>query len=177
MAFTFEFDPGELESLISAAVNTFDFELPGSGGQTLGRDLAVRVAHQIQERSNEGKDPEGRDWTPNERRYAAYKQARYAVDRPGELGGQMLSLQSLVGNPVITPDKIVMSYGLNVPPGRGQSRTGTELKPWESRATDRQKAEWFEAGGREFYALNEADEEELLKLAEEALGRHLDALG
>lgn len=176
MAVGGEFDLGDLDAILSAVVESFDLTLPGQD-QSLGRDLAVRAAHQIQDRSNSGDDPDGNEWRPNERRYAAYKLKRYQVDRPGELGGQMLSLTSVLGNPTVTPDSVEMAYGTGQAPQRSTSRGGTELKPHELKATDRQKAEWFEDGGREFYALSEEDCDALAELAGEALDRHLKALG
>ena len=53
MALGFELDD-DAAVLLQAAVDTFDFTLPGQGGQTLGRDLAVRTAAGITQRSARG---------------------------------------------------------------------------------------------------------------------------
>lgn len=178
MAITFEFSGDDTVcALIEAAVSTFDFTLSGEGGQSLGRDLAVRAATGIANRSAEGRDPDGNEWAPNRPDWAEYKLERYSVDRPGELGGQMLSLVSLLGKPVMTADTIEMTYGTGEPPTRKTSRSGVELQPSELIPTDFEKAEWFTAGGRRFYELDEEIELSLVALCGERLTAHFASVG
>lgn len=158
--------------LVDAAVRTFDFTLPGRGGETLGRDLAVRAALGIQQRSADGEDPDGNPWKPNEEKYAKYKHDRYQVDRPGELGGQMLSLTSLLGKPEVTAENVLMVYGWNTPPP-ADARNGVPLTPSERKATDREKGSYFTDGGRRFYELDDATCESMVAVAAAALETHL----
>jgi hypothetical protein len=149
---TFDFDSASAQDLVDACVDTFDFTLPGRD-QSLGRDLAVRAAAGIADRSNRGLDADGQPFKPNEKRYAYRKLQRYGVDRPGELGGQMLSLTSLLGRPEVTRDAVVMRYGTGERPP-ANSRSGVPLRPWETKATDADKARHFTDSGRRFYELD-----------------------
>jgi hypothetical protein len=182
------FDPDQPVELIEAALDTFDFTLPGRD-KSLGRDLAVRVASGIAQRSLDGKDPDGNDWPPNSdnpkgKGYATYKLKRYDVDRPGELGGQMLSLLSLMGNVVVTPNRIEMTYGIDTPPQRPTARNGVPLKDHELIPTDREKGDWFTNGNsrtgqppRRFFEFDEEIAASLVTLVSEFLQEYLRAAG
>jgi hypothetical protein len=146
----------ELENLF----NKIDFTIRGAE-KNLGEALVEIVANDINELGNEGKGPDGAEWTPNEKKYAAYKARRYDVHKPGELGGQMLSEESLKGQPLILPDQIDMVYGTGKQPPPN-SRSGVPLREHERKPTDREKADWFTDGGRPFYELNDAMEPKLL---------------
>lgn len=171
-----EFDPDTPADIVEALVDTFDFTVPGRGGKTLALDLVTRAAAGIADRSSQGRGPDGVEWRPNEARYARYKQARYGVDRPGELGGQMLSLNALVGKPEVAPDEVRMVYGWGTPPPPN-SRTGQPLKEWEKEATDREKGEYFTDTGRKFYELDDDISESLVKLVQESLDDYIKAAG
>lgn len=173
----FTFDDDGL-AMIEALVDTFDFTLPGRAGASLGEDVAAMAADTIAQRSNQGLDINGAPFTPNEAKYAARKLRRYSVDRPGELSGQMLSLQACLGKPTVTPDELTLTHGNNVTPesqGYTRSRTGVAMKPHELQATDRDKGIWFTAGGREFYAIDAAGEELIAKRVDESLDDHVKA--
>jgi hypothetical protein len=130
------------------------------------------AAEGIESRSNQGLGKDGKPFKPNEAKYAARKLKRFAVDRPGELGGQMLSLPSILGRPEIGPDSVVMTYGTGeLPPT--SSRTGATLKDYERTATDRDKARYFAEGGREFYALDAAIAADIVKRTGEALDKYV----
>lgn len=176
MSAAFEFNPEEVEALVQAVVDTFDFTLPGKS-QSLGRDLAVTAAEGIADRSNQGLDAAGEPFKPNAAKYAAYKFRKFQVDRPGELGGQTLSLQSVLGTPEVTPDTVVMRYGTGQAPQRKTSRGGADLSPSQLEATDQEKAEWLQAGGREFYGLDAEISEKVIVQAGDALTEHLKAGG
>ena len=173
MSVGFQFDPDSLADLIEAAVDTFDFTLPGQAGGTLGKDLAKTAALLIGDRTRLGKQADGGSFRPNVPKYAKYKHDRYSVDRPGELGGQMTSQVSVLGKPEVTAASVMMIYGWNVPPTRTTSTTGVSLKPSELKATDREKADWFTEGGRPFYELDDEISEILINLCAEAFGLHL----
>ncbi len=177
MHVSFRFNPDSIPDLIQAAVDTFDFTMPGEGGQSLGRDLAVTAAKGIADRSDSGLDLNGEPFAANEDKYAKYKEKRYDVDRPGELGGQMFSLTSVLGKPEVSADAIHMSYGWNQAPARTTARNGAPLRESERKATDRQKAVWFAESGREFYGLDETIAEAMLEQAGKRFTRHFDDLG
>ena len=162
--------------LIDAALDTFDFTLPGAGGETLAKDLAVGAAMGIAQRSNAGLDVNGNPFRPNSPDYALYKLTRYDVDRPGELGGQMLSLASLLGEVNISPREVEIVYGTGEKPS-GPARNGIELRPSEKRLTDREKAAYFEGGGRQFWGLDNEIRAKLRGMVAEALLDHLRAAG
>lgn len=172
MAAEFHLNPDRVNDLVAAAVATFDFTRPGND-QSLGRDLAVRVAKGISDRSNEGKGPDGENFKENEDVYARYKLARYDVDRPGELGGQTFSLLSCLGKPEVSSDEVVMNYGWGKTPDRSVARNGVALRPSELTATDREKAVHLTDSGRAFYQLDDAIAESCVELAYDSLAEHL----
>lgn len=176
----FDINDDEIGALIEAIVETFDFTLPGRAGASLGEDIAAEAADGIADRSNQGLDDQGNPFAPNSPKWAAYKQRRYQVDRPGELSGQMLSLASCLGVPEITPDRITLRHGLgldNDATGHVRSRTGTDLRPYERDATDTDKGLWFTEGGRSFYRVDDAGAEALVNRVNESLGDHIRAAG
>lgn len=180
MSLDFDLDEAPIADLIEALVETFDFTLPTAGGETLGKDLAAQAADDIAQRSSAGLDVDGNPFKDNERRYADYKRRRYDVDRPGELGGQTLSLLACLGKPEVGPETIRMVHGLNINPkqaGRTRARNGTELKPHETEPTDTQKGVWLTEGGRPFYAIDADGERKLAERADATLADHLNASG
>jgi hypothetical protein len=165
---------------IEAIVDTFDFTLPGRAGASLGEDLAADAADGIAQRSSQGLDVDGNPFKPNEADYAEYKLKRYSVDRPGELSGQTFSLASCLGKPEVSPDLIKLVHGTGESPdaaGYTRSRMGTELKPWERKATDTDKGGYLTEQGRPFYAIDAAGEESIGRRADESLKDHIAAAG
>ena len=160
MAIGFEFHADPVLHDIEEMVRRFDFTLVGKD-QSLGRDLAVRAAigsetgelegGGIQGRSMQGLGPDGNPWPENDPKYADYKAKKYNVYLPGELGGQMLSKLSLLGQVVVSSDSVQMNYGTGQPPTKTTARSGAALRPGELKATDTDKADWFFDGGREFF--------------------------
>jgi hypothetical protein len=142
----------QVAAWIDRTIDGFSFELPGTD-QSLGRDIAGIVAEGMIERAVPGtKAPDGGTWPRNEPKYAAWKRKKFGADQVGILTGQMLSLASMMGQVNVTADRVEMTYGTGETPTRSQS--GAALTPGEKAATDRQKAEWFTAGGRAFYGLD-----------------------
>lgn len=172
-----EFDADEAERTIQAVVDTFDFTLPGEGGQSLGRDLAVRGALGIVERSQRGLDVNGEPFKANSDDWAEYKLEKYQVDRPCELGGQMLSEPSMIGDTAITATEVIMVYGVDEAPTKTTSRSGVELEEWELKATDREKAGYCAEAGREFYAWDDKIAESIVLVAQARLDIHIHDLG
>lgn len=177
MAAQFELDPDSVADLVEAVIDTYDWTLPGEAGQSLGRDLAVTVADGMAERSNRGLGVDGSPLKANEPKYARYKLARYGVDRPGELSGQTFSLLSMLGTVEVGPADVAMSYGLGTPPTRATSRTGQAMRPWELKATDREKAGYLGDSGRDFYGLDEDIKAKVVAQAGERFLRHLTDAG
>lgn len=177
---TFDVNDDEVMRKIDELVESFDFTAPGRAGASLGEDLAANAADGIARRSNEGLDVEGKPFKPNEAKYAARKLKRYSVDRPGELSGQMLSVQACLGKPEVAPDRIVMRHGNDLAPedqGYTRSRTGVEMKPYEITASDTDKGVYFTASGREFYQIDEEGADALTARADESLGDHIERAG
>jgi hypothetical protein len=169
---TFKSNGDDISDLVDDLVATFDFTRAGKE-QALGKELAHAAAESIRDRCMQGLDPDGNPFKSNEKEYAKYKRRRYDAVQPGILGGQMFSLESTVGQPNISADKVEMVYGTgSLPPAN--ARNGVPLYPSERTATDREKAEYFTASGREFYKLNEDDAEAVMDVAAEAITEYLD---
>jgi hypothetical protein len=161
----------QVAAALGALVGSFDFTRPGKD-QSLGRDLARTVARGIQRRSVPGATaPDGSSWAANEPEYARRKRAKYAADQPGIRTGQMLSLESLVGETTVAPDSVEMRYGTGEPPRRAAN--GAELTKGDAATTDRAKAGYFTDSGRPFYGLDAEIAGECRALAAEALKDHL----
>ena len=178
MPLDFDMDAAPLADIIEAMIETFDFTLPTTGGGTLGEDLAAQAADDIAQRSSAGLDVDGKPFRPNSEVWAAYKLKEYEVDRPGELSGQMLSLNSCLGKPEFAPDKVVLRHGLDITPedmGYVRSRGGKRMKPDEIDETDTDKGIWFTEGGREFYKVDAQGEQNLADRADATLEDHLAA--
>lgn len=159
----------EIVAWLDRLVDAFDFTLPGVDG-SLGRDLAGVVAREIAARSANAQDPDGNEWAPNEPGYAQWKAKRYRIGTfvPNYRTGQMLSYLSLLGNPEIAPDAVVMQYGLGETPTR--SATGATLSRADAETTDIEKA-FFCSKSRPFYALDAATGDALKETAQEALDK------
>lgn len=156
---------------LDEVVDTIDFELPGAD-RSLGRDLAGVVANGIIDRSvPDALDPDANPWAPNEEHYAAWKKKEYDADQPGVLTGQMLSLQSMMGETQVTSDAVEMVYGTNTAATR--ARNGADPPKAKEPPTDRQKAGWFTDGGREFFGLDEEIADDCVEAMGEGIDRYL----
>lgn len=160
----------EFEAEFKGLIDGFNFTIPGKD-QSLGRDLAAGAALMISDRSiSEQGNAQGQPWDANERKYKAMKERKHGVYSVGVLTGQMLSLESMKGETTVEANEVVMVYGTNTEPTKFS--TYGDLKPNEP--TDREKAEWFADGGREFYELSEDDANNLIIEAAEALADYLE---
>lgn len=167
---------------IGRFVGSFNFTRPGID-QSLGRDLAHEVAGQIAIRAAaESRGPDPGRWEPNARRYRERKARHYGwPDNPNYRTGQMLSHESLLGEPAVDPDRVLMHYGTNEAPRGNKSpvdnRTPSE-RAADARATDVDKAEWTTQGGkgrpaRPFYQIDDAIRDRVIEVAGEALADYL----
>lgn len=137
-------------------IDGFDFTRVGEE-QSLGRDMVRDVAQGIHDRTvAERRDATGAPVKSNEYHYAVWKAEKLGVYQPLIKTGRMLSLVSLIGNPEISPDLIVMPYG-----------TGEED---EDGVTDRDKAGYV-SGERPFFALDDAIVDRLADRAGEAFDK------
>ena len=144
----------EIVGWIEGVVRSVEFTRKGEE-QSLGRDLVGIVAQEIADAASAGTAPDGTSWSPNAPAYARYKAKRYSVGEhaPNIRTGQMLSLQSLVGQPLITADRIEMKYGLGVPPSR--TATGVPLSESDRSISDVEKA-FFNNESRPFFFMTES---------------------
>ena len=159
----------EHEAEFRRLIDAFDFTSPGKDA-SLGKDLAVAVANGIVERTTV--DQLGSSGSPLKALSTAYKARKVKDHGVGLIGvrtGQMLSLESVLGDVTITADEVTLAYGTGEAPTK--FATHGDLKPNEP--TDREKADWFGSGGREFYAIDEAIAEAAAELAREALQDYL----
>jgi hypothetical protein len=114
-----------LLAMIRALPRSVAFDAPAGGGEAFGRVLARRAMEGIRDRSLLRQvDPKGKQWEPNEPRYKARKGGKPV----GELTGEMLSVDQLLGELELTPDKMTVRYGKS--------------------AAVRQRARWFQQGVR-----------------------------
>lgn len=151
-------------------VDSFNFKLPGKD-ESVGKDMANLAAQRMTDRSEQQQGgPDGNIWLANEPKYAAWKRKKYDVHAVGVLTGQMLSHESMLGAVTVDAEEVTMRYGTGEPATRFR---GGETYDVENPPTDRQKAEWFEDGGRKFYGLDERISDELAKTAGEALDEYL----
>lgn len=169
----------EIGSWLDQLVDTYNFTRPGTD-QSLGRDLAGVVAQGIQDRTvADQTDANGGPLKPNEPKYAKWKAKRFDAHQPLVRGGQMLSLQSLIGEVEVTADEVIMHYGtgdeepLVSSTGAVMPRTiHKQIGAVEPAPTDREKAEW-NSDDRPFYALDDKIGEAVRDAAAAALGEHL----
>jgi hypothetical protein len=129
----------EILDAIDELVDTFDFTLPGQD-RSIGRDAAHSVGLGIQIRStHEQIDANGAQFEPNERKYAEWKARsdRYDAHQPNVRTGQMLSLESLLGEVTVGKDLVEITYGKDKPAEK--SMTGYMTKS-DRETTDRDKA-------------------------------------
>lgn len=155
---------------IKDLVGEFNFKLPGKD-ESVGKDMANLAAQRMTDRSEQQQgSPDGSIWLANEPRYAAWKAKKHNVHAVGVLTGQMLSHESMLGQVTIDKEEVTMKYGTGDPARRFR---GGESYDVDEPPTDRQKAQWFEEGGRKFYGLDEQINTELANLAGEALDEYL----
>jgi hypothetical protein len=161
----------EIAAWLDAVVAGFDFTLPGID-QSLGRDLARTAAQGMIDRAvDEGKDPDGAPLKPNAEPYRSWKRKKYSVEAPLVRTGQMLSLESMMGETSVSADRIDMVYGTGEAPTRGSTGYISES---DKKVTDRQKAAYVTDGGRRFYEFDRQIASAIVAQAGEAFGRYLE---
>jgi hypothetical protein len=161
-------------------IRGFNFLRPGKD-QNLGRDLARVVAGQIFERATqESRGANPQRWAALTPKYLTRKRRAHGWPeedgKPNFKTGQMLSYESLLGQPQITEAEVLMVYGTGDPPRDCKSpvdnRTQHE-RDKDERVTDRDKGGWAHAKGRPFYELDETIEEAVIEEAHIALDEYI----
>jgi hypothetical protein len=168
-------------------VDSFDFQRPGRA-QSLGRDIAHKIAECIHERVDRHVDPSGSPWQPNSTKepprggYRGWKERKYdLVDEPNIRTGQMTSQLSLFGNPRINRHDMEMVYGLEEPPERSAAPTGY-MSEQDKKITDTEKAYFAHTGQsvkrikRKFYQATREDALKVIELAQEALSDYIRSI-
>lgn len=159
-------------------IDSFNFERPGVEG-SLGKDCAHAVAERIADlAATEQRTSDNEDFPDNEPRYADWKNRKYNTSKPafGIRTGQMLSIQSLLGDVEVEPGRVTMSYGTGQAPDR--SGASDYISESDKRTTDREKAgyiskrvEFYKAGSEGRAAVVEVVKEALDKAIREENGK------
>lgn len=139
-------------------------------GKTLGDDIAAITADSIHARSVDRESGTDGQWPANAPKYAAWKARKYGVDRPNIRTGQMLSLQSLLGQTAVTTHQVQMMYGTGHPATR--SATGMGFDPGRDDLADVDKA-YFCSTSRPFYELDDEISDRVFDRIEKCLEDYL----
>lgn len=159
----------EWSSEFRELMDMFTFDLPGKD-QSIGRDLAGLAAQAIIDRSiSQQSDPKLVKWRENSEEWTEFKRKNHGVTDIGVLTGQMLSLESMMGDTSVGENEVTMIYGTGTQP----TKYATYGEITGDEPTDREKASWFTEGGREFYELNETDAEAIYDEVAKALEDYL----
>ena len=134
-------------------VNGFNFDLTLES-TTLGEDCAHIIADEIANRSANSRGAENY-WAENEEPYRSWKAKKYGVSKPNVRTGQMLNLQALLGEFVVTTDQVAMFYGTVEAPARSSASSYFDPKT-DGAITDVEKA-WYcsTSHNRPFYELDD----------------------
>lgn len=156
-------------------VHSFGFDATIEG-KTLGHDCAGIVADRIAARSIDRESGADGAWDPNSdhppgKGYRSWKARRYGVDKPNIRTGQMLSVESLLGQTTVTTHEVQMLYGTGRAPTG--SATGQGFDPETDGAiTDIEKA-FFCSQSRPFYQLDDEISDAVFARVEECCKQYL----
>lgn len=151
-------------------LESFDFTRPGIES-SMGKDAAHAVAEAIAQAAADQKTTDGEPFPDNEPKYADWKDRKYGVGNPayGRRTGQMLSLQSLLGNVDVAPDEVTLTYGTGEAPER--SVASNYIGEGDKKVTDKQKADYNNERMNNFYKIGEAGRAAVVEVMREALNR------
>jgi hypothetical protein len=136
--------------------------------KSLALDAAGVMADGIIARSIDEQKPAEGSWDELKAVYKAWKAEKYGVELIGVLTGQMLSLNSVLGELEITPELMTLIYGKNEP---GSGHHEDTDNPDEV-VTDRKKAEWF-SERRPFFELDDTITDKVFERIEKLLEEYL----
>lgn len=155
---------------IDDVINSIDFTRPGED-ESIGKDVAVSIAQEIADDAAEQMEPDGTPFPANEAKYAAWKGRKYGMQEPayGYRTGQMLSLESLIGEVDVKADEVTMTYGKDLPPTR--SSASGYISDQDKAVTDRQKMGWMKDKGVNIYKLSDLVRQRAFELIREWFAR------
>jgi len=98
----------QVEEWLEELEHLIDFDAPGATGGTFGDELLDVYSEHVRERSiGAAKAPDGSNWADN----AESTKRRKTTSTVGVESGQMLSLEEIEGERVITRDSAEQTYG------------------------------------------------------------------
>ena len=167
----------EVTAWLIGGVASFGFHAP-LNGKPLGDAIVDNHVQQIQQRSIGEQRGANTPWPALDPDYETRKQAMYGQRPIGVASGQMLSEESLHGEPTITDRVVTHKYGTgragDPPPEReGKRRGRRRIGPRPEPPTDRKKLEWFEEKGRPVFDLDDQIRSRNADLVADALAQHL----
>jgi hypothetical protein len=162
-------------------VESFDFTRTGRD-QSLGRDIANKIAEGIIERNKRQVDRDGEPWKKNAPAYKEWKELKSGlVDEPNIRTGQMTSQLSLFGRTQIARREITMIMGLDKPPVRSAAPTG-HISKQDKNITDTAKAYFAHTGQsrqkiqRRFYAATSGDAVVVVELVQKNMNQYIRSI-
>ena len=162
----------DIERWLTELAAGFNFTMRGED-QSLGRDLAGVVAQGIIDRTiAHQQDATGGGLKALSEAYRKRKLKEYGLDDILFRTGQMLSLESVLGDLSLSPEEVQMTYGTGDPPARGAGPMG-KISDQDKEVTDREKAAFAHESDRPFYGLDTTIADDVAKAAAEALGSYL----
>lgn len=141
---------------LTRLIQGFNFRLAGAD-RSMGRDLCRTIAGQIQIRAATESRGAGSRWKENTEKTKKGKEKYGWPENDGKPNfrtGQMLSLESLLGNPEVSEHEVTMTYGTGSPPVSGYSPSG-HISKHDRDVTDVQKAGWAVEHDRPFYEIDD----------------------
>jgi len=144
----------------------------------MGKDCAHAIGEAIAEAAADQKQTDGVPFPKNDKDYAEMKARKYGFAPPafGFRTGQMLSIESLLGEIEIDADRVVVRYGTGRAPER--SSASGYISEADKRTTDREKADLMHHKARkraQFFQIGVAGRAAVLEVVKDALTRHLTA--
>lgn len=172
----YESNIDDVAGWIDEAFEEIGWGMPAShGGGTLGAEVIDTVIDGIQARSlvKRGADSLGgeEEWLDNHPEYRKKKERTYGEHNPNFRTTQMLSRDSLRGDPVIGHEETTWPYGTGRPSADGRTKHDRTI-------TDVEKARYAEEGQSEhrirrpFFAVTEEDADDALIVVEDAVAAH-----
>jgi len=161
---------------IEETIDEIGWDMDSPQGQgTLADAVIDTVIDGIQARSlvKRGADSLGseEEWPDNHPEYRKRKERLYGEHNPNFRTTQMLSRESLKGQPEVGHDETLWPYGTGQPSPDGRTKHDRAV-------TDVQKAHYAETGQSEhqirrpFFAVTEEDADDALRVVEDAVAEH-----
>lgn len=167
---------GDVGAWLDEAIEEIGWDMAAAHGEgTLGHEVIDTVIDGIQARSlvKRGADADGSvdKWDDNRPEYRRKKERLYGEHNPNFRTNQMLSRDSLRGDPVIGHEETTWPYGTGQPSPDDRTKHDRTV-------TDVQKAHYAETGQSEhrirrpFFAVTDEDADDALIAVEDAVAAH-----